>query len=75
MNIFGEKDLTDSPCVGICSSTNVGDEICIGCKRTAQEVIDWNSYSDQQKIEINLRLKKEMLALETQDFEIISCQS
>ena len=59
MNIFGEKDLTDSPCVGVCSSTNLGDAICIGCKRTAQEVIDWNSYSDQQKIEINLRLQKE----------------
>ncbi len=57
MKINGEKDLTDSPCIGICSSTNLGDEICIGCKRTAQEVIDWNSYSDLQKIEINLRLK------------------
>jgi hypothetical protein len=74
MNIFGEKDLTDSPCVGICSSTNLGDEICIGCKRTAQEVIDWNTYSDQQKIEINRRLQK-MIESEFVTHEITECQS
>lgn len=58
MKINGERDLTDSPCIGICSSTNVGDDICIGCGRTAQEVIDWNTYTDEQKIRINLRLQK-----------------
>ena len=58
MKISGEKDLTDSPCVGICSSTNVGDAICIGCGRTAEEVIEWNTYTDGQKIGINLRLMK-----------------
>jgi len=59
MKVNGEKDLTDSPCVGICSTSNVGDDICIGCNRTAQEVIDWNSYTDEKRIEINLRLQKE----------------
>ena len=63
MKINGEKDLTDSPCVGICSSTNMGDEICIGCKRTAQEVIEWNAYPDSKKIEINLRLLKDKVII------------
>ncbi|MHB1947852.1 MAG: DUF1289 domain-containing protein [Gammaproteobacteria bacterium] len=57
MKINGERDLTDSPCVGICSTTNVGDDICIGCGRTAEDVIHWNSYTDDQKIAINLRLQ------------------
>ena len=57
MKINGERDLTDSPCVGICSSTNVGDAICIGCGRTAEEVIEWNSYTDEQRVTINLRLQ------------------
>jgi predicted Fe-S protein YdhL (DUF1289 family) len=56
MNIKGERDMTDSPCVGICSTTNVGDDICRGCGRTAVEVIDWNGYTDQEKIAINKRL-------------------
>lgn len=58
MKVNGERDMTDSPCVGICSSTNCGDEICIGCQRTAEEVIAWNTYPDSKKIEINLRLQK-----------------
>jgi len=58
MKISGERDLTDSPCIGICSSTNVGDEICVGCGRTAQEVIEWNTYTDAQRIEINKRLQQ-----------------
>lgn len=56
MKINGERDMTDSPCIGICSTTNVGDDVCRGCGRTAQEVIDWNSYPDHKKIEINERL-------------------
>ena len=29
--------------------TTYGDEVCRGCKRFQHEVIQWNSYSDQQK--------------------------
>jgi predicted Fe-S protein YdhL (DUF1289 family) len=62
MNVLGERDLTDSPCVGICSTTNVGDAVCLGCQRTAEEVIEWNTYPDSKKIEINLRLQTLTLA-------------
>jgi uncharacterized protein len=57
MNIFGERDLTDSPCVGICSASALGDEVCVGCGRTFDEVRLWNTLSDQDKIKINTRLK------------------
>lgn len=56
MNISGKADAADSPCIGVCSATALGDEICIGCGRTFQEVIDWNTYSDERKIAINQRL-------------------
>lgn len=59
MKINGERDSTDSPCVGICSTTNLGDEVCVGCGRTFKEVIEWNTYTDEQKIRINARLDKE----------------
>ncbi len=58
MKINGERDMTDSPCIGVCSTTNLGDDICMGCGRTAMEVIEWNAYSDEQKIAINQRLKE-----------------
>jgi len=58
MDIFGQKDLTDSPCVGICS-TAIGDEICIGCGRSFNEVNQWNTLSDKEKHAINRRLQLE----------------
>lgn len=57
MDISGEKNLTDSPCVGICSATALGDAICIGCGRTFEEVRLWNTYSDEEKVAINRRLQ------------------
>jgi predicted Fe-S protein YdhL (DUF1289 family) len=38
-----------TPCIGICSTTSVGDAICRGCKRFSFEVIDWNSYTNEEK--------------------------
>lgn len=45
----------DTPCIGICS-TIYGDNLCRGCKRTYQEVIDWNIYSEDAKSDIMSRL-------------------
>jgi predicted Fe-S protein YdhL (DUF1289 family) len=44
-----------TPCIGVCS-TGIGDSVCRGCKRFSHEVIDWNSYSPQQKQVVNRRL-------------------
>ena len=44
-----------TPCIGVCS-TGIGDSVCRGCKRFAHEVIDWNSYSPQQKRVVDGRL-------------------
>ena len=56
MQVNGKKNLVDSPCVGICSATALGDEICIGCGRTFDEVRLWNTLTDEQKMAINKRL-------------------
>lgn len=58
MNVSGDKRLWDSPCVGICSSSNLGDEVCIGCKRTKWEVDNWNRLEYKDRIEINKRLQE-----------------
>jgi len=47
-----------TPCIGICSTTSVGDSICRGCKRYAFEVINWNSYDDEQKLAVLNRIEK-----------------
>lgn len=44
-----------TPCIGVCS-TGIGDAVCRGCKRFAHEVIDWNSYTPEQKRVVDARL-------------------
>ena len=45
-----------TPCVGVCS-TVFGDEVCRGCKRFQNEVIEWNSYNNSQKEAVLTRLE------------------
>ena len=51
------KWVRPSPCIGMCTATALGDPICAGCGRTAEEVRDWNQYTDEQKRTITLRLE------------------
>ena len=59
-----------TPCVGICSTT-YGDEVCRGCKRFQHEVIQWNSYSDQQKEIVWKRLEALKVQIMKTKFNII----
>lgn len=61
MKVSGERDLTDSPCIGICSTSALGDEVCVGCHRTFDEVRLWNTMTDDEKIKINKRLQNREL--------------
>lgn len=57
MNIKGERNPWDTPCVGVCSASNLGDKVCRGCGRTQEEIDNWNTYTPEQKIEINQRAR------------------
>ncbi len=46
-----------SPCVGVCSTTALGDRVCRGCKRFAHEIVAWNSYRPEQKQAVEQRLQ------------------
>lgn len=50
---------TKHPCIGRCS-TSLGDDVCKGCHRTAQEVIEWNGYTREQKIVIIERIEMDV---------------
>ena len=39
-----------SPCIEVCSLNNHG--VCIGCYRTANEIIEWFSAPNERKREI-----------------------
>lgn len=50
--------LVKTPCIGICSTTSLGDRVCRGCKRYGFEVINWNGYSDEEKTAVLKRIEK-----------------
>ena len=52
----------DSPCVGYCS-TSFGDDWCVGCGRSAREVIEWITYDDVAKQKIWNRVESEATAI------------
>jgi len=54
MNINGDKQPWDTPCIGICSTTT-GDLTCRGCGRTVMEIRDWPIMTNDEKIQINRR--------------------
>ena len=39
-----------SPCIEVCSLNH--EDVCIGCYRTANEIIEWFSAPDERKREI-----------------------
>lgn len=47
-----------TPCIGICSTTALGDMVCRGCKRYAFEVINWNSYDNDARCAVLKRIEK-----------------
>lgn len=52
----------DTPCIGVCS-TVYGDKICRGCKRRFDEVINWLSYSQEEKQRVYDRLNDHMVTI------------
>ena len=44
-----------SPCIATCKLTE--EDICIGCKRTIEEIINWRTYTDNQKKTVLVRLE------------------
>ena len=47
-----------TPCIGICSTTSVGDWVCRGCKRYSTEVIGWISYNEEEKAAVMRRIEQ-----------------
>lgn len=50
-----KTDDVKSPCILVCELN--ANKICIGCKRTSEEISNWSKYSNKQKLEVINRIK------------------
>jgi len=70
-----KSSLTRTPCIGVCSTTSVGDRICRGCKRYAFEVIRWNGYLDAEKEAVLRRIEALTVQIMQDKFHIVSMET
>jgi predicted Fe-S protein YdhL (DUF1289 family) len=63
-----------TPCIGICSTTSLGDKICRGCKRFNFEVIRWNQYSEPEKRAVLKRIDQLTSQIMAERFRIFSVE-
>ena len=61
-----------TPCIGVCSTTSLGDRICRGCKRFSNEVIYWNTFTEAQKQAVQARINLFTTQLMSNKFQIVS---
>ena len=62
--------MTETPCIGICS-TIYGDEVCRGCFRHFQDVIDWNTFDSPKKTTILQQLDQLTTRVLEQKIELL----
>ena len=67
------KQRSSTPCLGICSTT-YGDDVCRGCKRFIHEVINWNSYSNDEKEIVNSRLEEFKVTILSHRFKVTNAE-
>ena len=53
-----DNEATRSPCIGTCSTVR-GDDICQGCYRTIDEIIQWHKLNNDEKKAINTRIRNQ----------------
>ena len=65
MRVSGSTQPVKSPCIEVCSLND--QDVCIGCYRTANEIIEWFSAPDERKREILLSVNQRRAGSAPQD--------
>ena len=50
-----KPSLIESPCISVCRMEN---EVCVGCGRTVDDVVNWYDMTDDEKKAVLNRLEK-----------------
>ena len=51
-----KKSSIESPCISVC---RYEDEVCVGCGRTVDDIVNWYDMTDKQKQAVLNRIEKE----------------
>ena len=59
--MFNNNSPEITPCVSLCYMDE--SNVCMGCFRTSEEITGWRSKTEDEKIAITIRCKKEIAKL------------
>jgi predicted Fe-S protein YdhL (DUF1289 family) len=51
-----KKSLIESPCISVCRYEN---EVCVGCGRTVDDIVNWYDMTDDEKQAVLNRIEKD----------------
>ena len=51
-----KKSHIESPCISVC---RYEDEVCVGCGRTVDDIVNWYDMTDDEKQAVLNRIEKE----------------
>ena len=51
-----KQSKVESPCVSVCRLEN---QVCVGCGRTADDIVNWYDMTDDEKQTVLHRIEKE----------------
>jgi uncharacterized protein len=51
-----KKSLIESPCISVCRYEN---EVCVGCGRTVDDIVNWYDLTDDEKQAVLNRIEKD----------------
>ena len=69
MRVSDPTQPVKSPCIEVCSLNN--EDVCIGCYRTANEIIEWFSAPDERKREILVSVSERRAGSASQGLSLI----
>ena len=53
---MNEEKKIKSPCTGKCKYNE--DKICVSCRRTMYEIVNWPDFTDEKKLKVLKRIEK-----------------
>jgi predicted Fe-S protein YdhL (DUF1289 family) len=56
MIMYNPSEAVSSPCIKVCKMD--GEHLCVGCRRTIEEIADWMRLTDAERVEVLNRIKR-----------------
>lgn len=62
-----KKNIIKSPCIQVCTLDD--EKICLGCHRSAEEIKNWHTMTDEQKLQFMANTEERRRAKDANNYD------